>query len=118
MKLNSISDSLFDKNVPFGVEKKLSDNLRILPKSEDSVFTLLYLAPVLNNNVRDFFSTLVFCKISKKLTGFISQLSNVMTAEVFGSSKISSELSSSISCRPLDAKNSVGIPSGGFNLFF
>ena len=29
---NSISDSLFDKNIPFGEENKVSDRLQIFPQ--------------------------------------------------------------------------------------
>ena len=115
VKFNSISDSLFDKNIPFGVEKKVSDRLKIFSKQEDPDLTQVYCDPVSKNTVRGFFSPLFFWRIFQKLTGFISQLSNTITAGVFRSSKISSKLSSSISCRPLDTEKSVGIPSGGFN---
>ena len=54
MKFNSISDSLFDKNVPFGVEKKVSDRLQIYPKLEESALIQLHRAPVSNNTVRFF----------------------------------------------------------------
>ena len=114
VKLNSISDSLFDENVPIGVENKMLDRLQIFPKWEDYALTQLYCAPVSNNTVRGFFSTLVFWWILKKLTGFISQLLNVMTAGFFELSKFSSKWLSSISCRTLDSKKSVGILSGGF----
>ena len=65
VKLNSISDSLFDENVLFVVEKKVSNRLRIFPKWEESALTQLYRAPVSNNIVRGFLSTLVLWRIFK-----------------------------------------------------
>ena len=62
MKLNSISDSLFDKNVPFGVEKKVLRRLQTLTKWEYYALIQLHPAPVSNINV-SFFSTLVFWQI-------------------------------------------------------
>ena len=58
VKSNLISDSLLDKNLPFGVEKKVSDHLQIFPKLEDSALTQMYRDLVLNNKVRGF---LVLC---------------------------------------------------------
>ena len=47
-------DSLFDENVPFGVENKVSDHLQILPKWEDSTLKQMYRDPVSNNTVMGF----------------------------------------------------------------
>ena len=85
VKLDSSLDSLFDKNFPFGVEKKVSRCLWIFPKREDSAQTQLQLTSISNNTVFEFFSTLVLWCIFNKLTGFILQLSNVITEGVFGS---------------------------------
>ena len=56
VKSISISDFLFDKNVPIGVEKKVLHRLQIYPKWEDSAMTQVDLAPILNNTVREFLS--------------------------------------------------------------
>ena len=80
VKFNSILDYIFDKNVPFGLEKKVSGRLWILPKWEHSALTQLCRATVSNNTIRGFSSTLVLWKIFNKLTGFMLQISNVMNA--------------------------------------
>ena len=54
VNLNSISDYLFDENVPFGVEKKVSDCLQIFHKREYSTLIQLYRASVSYNIVRGF----------------------------------------------------------------
>ena len=57
VKFDLILDSLFDKNAPFGIERKVSGRPQIFPKQENSALTQLYHAPVYNNTVREFFST-------------------------------------------------------------
>ena len=69
VKSNSIFDSLYLKNVSFGVEKKVSDPLWILTKREDTTLTQLYCAPVLNNTVNDIL-VLWFSEIYFKTHGF------------------------------------------------
>ena len=54
VKFNSISDSLFDGNVPFVVENKVFGRLQIFPKREDYALIQLYRASVSNNNIRSF----------------------------------------------------------------
>ena len=44
VKLNLILDYLFDKNVPFGVEKKVLNRIRIYPKWEEYDLIQLYRA--------------------------------------------------------------------------
>ena len=65
VKFNSISDFLFEKNIPFEVENKVLHRLNIFPKWEYSALTQLNLAPVSNNIVRGFFSTFIFWQIFK-----------------------------------------------------
>ena len=101
---------------PFNSEF-LSDWLQIFPKWEDSALTQIYCSPVSHNTVRGFYYFGLLANILK-ITGFISQMSIIVTAGVFGSWKLSSNWMSLISCRPLDAKKSVGVPSGGFILVF
>ena len=58
-------DSLLEENAPFGVEKKVLGHLWFFYKWEDSTLIQLYHAPVLNNNIRGFFSTLVLWQMFK-----------------------------------------------------
>ena len=104
VKLNSSSDSLFDKNIPFGVENKVLHRLWIIYRWEDFALTQMYLTTVSNNLVRGLFSTLVFWQIFNKLISFMSQLSNLMIAGVMGSPDIWFKLYSSTYCLPLYAK--------------
>ena len=55
VKLYLISDYLFDKDSPFGVEKKVSHRLQIFSKWEESDLKKMYHAPVRIIPLGDFF---------------------------------------------------------------